>query len=417
LRLEITQSKQTPNSFQQVLEQFSDVVKRQAERIEQLSQSLKSLQNEHRQLEAVASQMLKPVEKSADDADGTNSCSPSGILAGVRRIAAATHAGQILEALAEDTARMGLRAVVFDVRGRVAWGASAAGYGQELSANILRSLVISLNQDGPFSQAFASRQTVEAGAADLEKNPNVLATLSPCANARIFLIPVRSADSVVAVLYAETGERRNSALLDSLEVLAEFAGAQIDRLLVVNGDLAPVGKALGIADAENATEQADGDKAKAAPPEATASPKIPAAVMSEAITAGPGGLQVQAGEALTASLATTTPAEELAAAPEVVDTPHQKEEEEKVLRNARRFSKLLISEIELYNRNTLEEGRRNKDIYQRLKKDIDRSRETYEKRFAHTVAKQSDYFYEELVETLAENDPLLLGSGYPGPSV
>jgi hypothetical protein len=232
LRLEITKSKQTPNSIQQLLEQFSDVITRQAERIELLSQSLESLQNEHRQLEALASQMLAQVEKPAAD-----------------------------------------------------------------------------------------------------------------------------------------------------------------------------------------TEQADGDKAKAAPPEATASPKIPAAVISEAIPTGPGGPQVQAEQALTASPATTAPPEETAARAEVVDIPHQKEEEEKVLRDARRFSKLLISEIELYNKNSLEEGRRNKDIYQRLKKDIDRSRETYEKRFAHTAAKQSDYFYEELVKTLAKNDPLLLGFGYPGPSV
>ncbi|HVB28532.1 MAG TPA: hypothetical protein VNG91_01855, partial [Terriglobia bacterium] len=82
-----------------------------------------------------------------------------------------------------------------------------------------------------------------------------------------------------------------------------------------------------------------------------------------------------------------------------------------------RFSKLLVSEIELYNKNSVAEGRRNKDLYQRLEKDIKRSRETYEKRFAHTVAKQVDYFHEELVKTLAENDPMLLGSGYPGPSV
>ncbi|HXH50734.1 MAG TPA: hypothetical protein VNM47_15435 [Terriglobia bacterium] len=417
MRLEITQSKQTPDSIRQVHEQFSNVLNRQAEQIEQLSQNLKSLQNEHRQLETVASRILEPVEMSLAGGDGTNACSPSGILAGVRRIAAATHAGQVLEALADEAARMGIRAVVFDVRGRVAWGASAGGYGHELPVNILRSLVVSLNQDGPFGQAFGSAQTVEARAADLEKNPNVLAKLTPPANARIFLIPVRSADSVVAILYAETGERRNSALVNSLNVLAEFAGAQIDRLLVVNGGLAAIVAAPGMVVAENTTEQADGDKAKTAPPEAIASPGTAAVVLSEAIPAETGGLQVQAEQALTASPAITPPSEEPAAPAEVVDIPHQKEEEEKVLRDARRFSKLLISEIELYNKNSLEEGRRNKDIYQRLKKDIDRSRETYEKRFAHTVADQFDYFYEELVRTLAENDPLLLGSGYSGPSV
>ena len=78
---------------------------------------------------------------------------------------------------------------------------------------------------------------------------------------------------------------------------------------------------------------------------------------------------------------------------------------------------MLVSEIELYNKSSVEEGRRNKDLFQRLKKDINRSRETYEKRFARTVAKEVDYFHEELVRTLAQNDPVLLGSGYPGPTV
>jgi hypothetical protein len=417
LQLEITQSNQTHDAIQQVHEQFSNALRRQAEEIERFAQSLKSLQNEQLLLETFVSQMLEPLERSLAGGDGTNACSPSGILACVRRLAAATYVGQILEALSEEAALMGVRAVVFDVRGRVAWGSWAGGYGQELSGDILQTLVVPLNQNGPFGQAFESAQTVEARAADLVKNPSVLAKLAPTANARIFLIPVRSAESVVAIFYAETGERRNSALLDSLKVIAEFAGAQIDRLLVVNGGLATVRAAPGIADSKDATEQAAGDKAKAAPLEAAASPKTPAVVLPEAVPAEPFGLQVQAEQALAASPATTPKAEEPPTPAKVLDITHPKEEDEKVLRDARRFSKLLISEIELYNKNSVDEGRRNRDLYQRLKKDIDRSRETYEKRFAHTVAKQFDYFYEELVRTLAENDPLLLGSGYPGPSV
>jgi hypothetical protein len=52
-----------------------------------------------------------------------------------------------------------------------------------------------------------------------------------------------------------------------------------------------------------------------------------------------------------------------------------------------------------------------------MKLDIDRSRQTFEQRFGATVGKQFDYFHDELVRTLAGNDPSLLGSGYPGPSV
>jgi hypothetical protein len=416
LQLQITQPKQTPDEIQRVREQFSDVLKRQAEQIQQLSQNLKSLQNEQRQLEIVASQMLEPLERSLAGGDGTYPFSPSGILACVVRIAAANYVGQVLEALAEEAARMGVRAAVFDVRGRAAWGASAGGYGPELSGDTLRSVVVPLNHGGPFGQAFESAQTVELRAADLEKHRNLLAKLGPPGNAFIFLIPVRSADSVVAIFYAETGERRNSALLDSLKVLAEFAGAQIDRLLVVNGGLAAVGTALETVDAETATEQADGDEIETADRKAMTTFTSPEVVMPGPSPAEP----YEASEVVkisTASTEMTQAAEEPQAHAEAVDATHPTEGDEKVLRDARRFSKLLVSEIELYNKNSVDEGRRNRDLYQRLKKDIDRSRETYEKRFAHTVARQFDYFYEELVRTLAENDPLLLGFGYPGSTV
>ena len=93
------------------------------------------------------------------------------------------------------------------------------------------------------------------------------------------------------------------------------------------------------------------------------------------------------------------------------------EGDQKLHKDARRFAKLVISEIELYNKTRVAEGRKSKDIYKRLKSDIDRSRQTYEKRFGKTVGKQVDYFHEELVRILANNDLSILGSDYPGPSV
>jgi hypothetical protein len=92
-------------------------------------------------------------------------------------------------------------------------------------------------------------------------------------------------------------------------------------------------------------------------------------------------------------------------------------EEEKQHNDARRFARLLVSEIKLYNEQKVTEGRRNNDLYDRLKEDIDKSRQMYEKRVTPTVAAKFDYFYDELVNTLAEGDPVKLGSDYPGPSV
>jgi molecular chaperone GrpE (heat shock protein) len=92
-------------------------------------------------------------------------------------------------------------------------------------------------------------------------------------------------------------------------------------------------------------------------------------------------------------------------------------EEEKAHNDARRFARLLVSEIKLYNEQKVAEGRRNNDLYDRLKEDIDRSRQMYEKRVTSSVAAKFDYFYDELVNTLAEGDAARLGSDYPGPSV
>jgi hypothetical protein len=99
------------------------------------------------------------------------------------------------------------------------------------------------------------------------------------------------------------------------------------------------------------------------------------------------------------------------------DVSQLSEAERKIHKDARRFAKLLVFEIELYNKTQVEEGRKSKDLYKRLRLDIDRSRQTFEQRFGKSVGKQFDYFHDELVRTLAGNDPSLLGSGYPGPSV
>jgi hypothetical protein len=76
---------------------------------------------------------------------------------------------------------------------------------------------------------------------------------------------------------------------------------------------------------------------------------------------------------------------------------------------ARRFARLLVSEIKLYNESKVEQGRKNRDLYDRLKEDIDRSRQMYDERIAEDVRKASNYFYDELVRILADGDTEALG--------
>jgi len=90
-------------------------------------------------------------------------------------------------------------------------------------------------------------------------------------------------------------------------------------------------------------------------------------------------------------------------------------DDQKAHSEARRIARLLVSEIKLYHEQELRKGREHSDIYERLQKEIDRGRETYSHRVPASVIAAHDYFHEELVRILGENDVSRLGAGYPGP--
>ncbi len=81
-------------------------------------------------------------------------------------------------------------------------------------------------------------------------------------------------------------------------------------------------------------------------------------------------------------------------------------------RKAQRFARLLVDEIKLYNQAKVAEGRKHKDLYDRLKEDIEKSRATYKKRYGNTPAATADYFNQELVRSLAEDDSSIMGANF-----
>ena len=101
-----------------------------------------------------------------------------------------------------------------------------------------------------------------------------------------------------------------------------------------------------------------------------------------------------------------------------VDLPIEVPDDERRIHNdARRFARLLVSEIKLYNEKKVLEGRAASDLYDRLREAIDRSREMYDKRVQPPVAAKFDYFHYELLNALAEGETERLGSSYPGATV
>jgi hypothetical protein len=75
---------------------------------------------------------------------------------------------------------------------------------------------------------------------------------------------------------------------------------------------------------------------------------------------------------------------------------------------ARRYARLVVSEIKLYHESAVSAGRRERDLMTRLGGEISRARVLYEQRVPADVRKGHDYFEDELIKTLAGGDASLI---------
>jgi len=474
-----------PNSFadsiREARQRLAPELRAQAEQIRKLSLELTELQQLHERIEQEAARQWDEISRAAElaaaaaaEAQVAPERALENVLGAVRGLMTCTIPEQVFEVLTEEASQWGVRAAIFDVRGKAAWGASAHGFGPALSEKVLRALIIPLNQNNPFRQVCETAGPVDAGADTLKKNRNVLDKLKPPPHAPVLLLPIRSAGTVAAIFYADPGEGGQPLPVNALKILAEFAGAQIDRLIALSGGFSTDEVEKEVAEAVAPAEEAHVEVAAREPAPAEPHAEEPAVdkpVVQETVAEARAEVGVvepavpkpeppaPAPEPLAATAEVTVeppqsvaPVVESAPAPPVVEQPAElvsppppievpppvtvaesappppppapagfdpsqlSEAEQKVHKDAKRFAKLLVSEIELYNKTKVADGRRNRDLYKRLKSDIDRSRQTYEKRFGKALSKQVDYFYEELVKTLAANDSTVLGPEYPGPS-
>ena len=92
-------------------------------------------------------------------------------------------------------------------------------------------------------------------------------------------------------------------------------------------------------------------------------------------------------------------------------------EDQDAHRKAHRFARVAVQDLLSYHKGKIEQGRSNKNLYEVLWEDIEKTRENYQKRFGQTAARSYDYFHYELVVKLANNDLSALGAKYPGPVV
>lgn len=208
-------------------EHLGEKLHAQALELQRLEERLQELRAEHKQLEAEARDQFEAL---VNPGFSPQSTSLAEILTAAHNLRAARLPRELFNTLAEESQRLGVRAVLFEVRGDAAWAAAAQGFGAVLDEAALRSLVVPLSVDTPFRQVLERGVDVRGTPEVLSKNPNVLSRLRPDSLDSVLLLPIRVGGAVAAIFYADSGG--SGALAeDALKLLAELAGAQLERLM------------------------------------------------------------------------------------------------------------------------------------------------------------------------------------------
>jgi hypothetical protein len=115
-----------------------------------------------------------------------------------------------------------------------------------------------------------------------------------------------------------------------------------------------------------------------------------------------------------ANLVAIAPAEP-PAVPEPVSAWESLSAEEQSLHlRAQRFARVRVAEMRLYHTAEVQTGRAQRNLYGSLGEPIDAARESFRKTYFDPCPSMVDYLHLELVRTLANDDPELLGETYPG---
>ncbi|HEX6649109.1 MAG TPA: hypothetical protein VF075_06205 [Pyrinomonadaceae bacterium] len=350
----------------------------------------------------------------------------------------------VLKALVNRASSFAPRVAFFVIKAEQATGWRGRGFEGTVGDEAIQQISFSLNADTVVGSAAKGLATWSGGPGSHAEDHVLLNKLGEEPPQRIVSIPLVVRGKAVAVLYADSaGLDSESINLEALETLVTVAGMGVELLSAARAAAAPK-KAAEEAPAP-ATVEPEPSYQPASEYESTpepaysdtiptyeAAPVEPASfVEAVPVDEAAGSGVFEESPATAEQPAMDVPPEWTGAPPEAIAPAQRRrygqdaelpvevhgEEERRLHNDARRFARLLISEIKLYNEQKVAEGRTEHDLYDRLREYIDRSREMYDKRVRAEVAARYDYFHGELVNTLAEGDASKLGANYPGATV
>jgi hypothetical protein len=344
-------------------------------------------------------QVLAELPAATDSARGMGNSQP-GAQGNLVQAVASIHTGttqkEILRALLDAGAAYAARVALFVMKAGAANGWQGRGFGDDEG---IKDFSLDMNA-GPAIHAYQNRVATPGNIAEMDHR--FVDRFGGPENEQVLLLPLVLKDKVAALLYADGGAE---GLLDSpsLELLVMATSAWLE--------VASLRKQSQV--------QKEGGESTAAPERPAPTPVQTVSSFSDPFASHAPKHNARAPEpepvAEVVEVSThAASASAAASAPAAATDPFaaMSAEDADSHRKAQRFARLLVDEIKLYNQAKVAEGRRNKDLYDRLKDDIEKSRATYTKRYGSTAAASGDYFQKEVVRNLAEEDLSVMGASF-----
>jgi hypothetical protein len=336
----------------------------------------------------------------------------ANLLKAIATIQSGTTQREILRALLDNTVRYSGRGALFVVKAGAATGWQGRGFTKD-GDDTIKDFALNVATGIP-EQAMRSRMPFSGATRDID--PEFVARFGAPADDQILVLPLLLKEKVAALVYADAGVEgggKLDAAAVELLVLATSAWLEVASL-----------RKQALKEEKEESAEASSEKAESAPPPPPPMPPAPAhsdpfaahapkhiAPVPEPVVAAP-PVEVEPPVAVAEAEPVITAAAAAAPAPATDPYAHLSPQDADVHRKAHRFARLLVDEIKLYNQVKVSEGRKNKDLYDRLKEDIEKSRATYQKRYGSTAAGGADYFSQELVRSLAEDDTSIMGANF-----
>ena len=276
----------------------------------------------------------------------------------VRRLRQAAGFSEIAAVLCDAAAPFSNGCAVFHVNENIVTGECMRGAGSS-AATRFREVRFSAPEAAAFAGAIESRELVVALCSPAEVSPALIERFAHAPDDKAYLFPLTVDQTTVGMLYAAgvVGSAPLELLVQSASVILE---ARQRPSRAVLGDLVRI--ELG--------------SSQPTPPDSLASPA--------------------------------------SAAP---DWDSLSPQDRNLHLRAQRFARVQVAEMRLYHPDAVKAGRVQGDLYSALQDAIDSGREAFRQTFVTATPTMVDYFHQELLRTLANDNPAWLGEKYPGPLV